>query len=38
MTLDGSDSDHFLSVTPTFVDPKPLLFLPKETQLYIDVI
>ena len=37
MAADGSDSGQFLSVTPPFVNPEPL-FLPKKTQLYIDVI
>jgi hypothetical protein len=38
MTADGSGGGQFLSVTPLFVDLDPLLFLSKETQLYLDVI
>ena len=38
MTADGPDGGQFLSVTPPFVNPEPFLFLPKKTQLHVDVI
>lgn len=38
MTADGSDSGQFLSVISPFVNLMPLLFLSRETQLYIAVI
>ena len=38
MTTDHVNSCQFLSVSEPFVNPEPLFFLSKETQLYIDVI
>ena len=38
MAADGSDGGQFLPVAPPFVNPEPLLLLPKKAQLYIDVI
>lgn len=38
MTANGSDSGQLLPVSPSFVSLEPLLFLSKETQVYIDVI
>ena len=38
VAADGSDGGQFLPVAPPFVNPEPLLLLPKKAQLYINVI
>lgn len=38
MIADGGNSGQFLSVSPLFVNPEPLLFFPKDIEFYIDVI
>lgn len=36
MTVDSADGGQLLSMSPPFVNPKPI-FLPKETEIYNDV-
>nr|KAF6500793.1 hypothetical protein HJG59_007844 [Molossus molossus] len=38
MTAHSVNSGQFLSITPPFVNPEPLLFLSQETEFYIDVV
>lgn len=38
MTTDRANSCQFLSISPPFVNPEPLLFLSQETEFHIDVV
>lgn len=38
MTTDRANSCQFLSISPPFVNPEPLLLLSQETEFHIDVI
>ena len=38
LTTNPVKSCQFLSVSPPYISPEPLLFLSKETEFYIDVI
>lgn len=38
VTTDGANGRQLLSVSPPFVNPQPLLLLPKEAELDIDVV